>query len=83
VGYFTVDISCIIGVSDDEGSSKFLSFHVVFLDQFPMNKTGIGSTIDEGVFLDAALPLCDLNSIGIVKAYLFGFVARIEKRSPG
>jgi len=54
---FAVDIGRIIGVSDDKGSSKFLGLHVVFLDQFPMNKTGIGTTVDEGVFLDAALPL--------------------------
>jgi len=38
------------------GGSKFLGLHVVFLDQFPMNKTGIGTTVNEGVFLDAALP---------------------------
>ena len=57
VGDFAVDIGCIIGVSDNEGGSKFLGLHVVFLDQFPMNKTGIGTTVDEGVFLDAALPL--------------------------
>jgi len=83
VGYFSVDISRIIGISDDKGGSKFLGLHVVFLDQFPMNKTSIGTTVDEGVFLDRALPLVYLNSIGMVKAYLLGFVARIEKRSPG
>jgi len=48
-----------------------------------MNETSIRTTIDEGVFLDAALPFCDLNSIGMVKAYLLGFVVHIEKRSPG
>jgi len=57
MGYFAVDVGCIIGISDDKGGSKFLGLHVVFLDQFPVNETGIGTTVDEGVFLDAALPL--------------------------
>jgi len=49
-----------------------------------MNKTGIGTTVDEGVFLDAALPLgVDLNSIGIVKAYLLGFVRVLRKDHQG
>jgi len=47
-----------------------------------MNETGIGTTVDKGVFWTLCFPFCDLNSIGIVKAYLLGFVARIEKRSP-
>jgi len=55
-GLFTVDIGCIIGVSDDEGSSSFSVFMLYFLTS-SMNKTGIGTTVDEGVFLDAALPL--------------------------
>jgi len=57
MGYFAVDVGCIIGILDDKGGSKFLGFHVVFFDQSPVNETGIGTTVNEGVFLDAALPL--------------------------
>ena len=57
MGDFAVDIGRIIGISYDERGTKFLGFHVVFFDQFPMDKTGIGTTVNEGMFLDAALPL--------------------------
>ena len=57
VGDFAVDIGHIIGISYDERGTKFLGFHVVFFDEFPVNETGIGTTVDEGMFLDAALPL--------------------------
>jgi len=83
VSDFAIDIGCIIGISYDEGGMKLLGFHVILFNQFPVDETSIGTTVDKGVFLDTVLPLCDLNSIGMVKAYLLGFVVRIEKRSPG
>jgi len=57
VSYFAIDIGCIIGISNDEWRMEFLCLHVVLFDQFPVNKTGIGTTVNEGVFLDAAFPL--------------------------
>jgi len=57
VGDFAVDVSSIIGISYDKRGTKFLGFHVIFFNEFPVDETGIGTTIDEGMFLDAALPL--------------------------
>ena len=57
VGDFAIDIGCIIGISYDERSTKLLGFHVVFFNQFPVDETGIGTTVDEGMFLDTVLPL--------------------------
>ena len=54
---FAVDIGRIIGISYDERSTKFLGFHIVLFNQFPVNETGIGSAVNEGVFLDATFPL--------------------------
>jgi len=39
------------------GVRSFLGFHVVFFNEFPMNETGIGTTVDKAWFLDAVLPL--------------------------
>ena len=45
VSDFAFDIDGIIGISNDEWGSKFFLFHLVAFHQFPMNETGIGSTI--------------------------------------
>jgi len=57
VSDFAVDIGGVIGISYDERSTKLLGLHVIFFDEFPMDETSVGTTVDEGVFLDAALPL--------------------------
>ena len=57
VSYFAIDIGRVIGISNDKRCAKFLCLHVVFFNQFPVNKAGIGTTVDEGMFLDAVLPL--------------------------
>jgi len=36
VGNFTVNIGGVIGISYDERSTEFFSFHVVFFDEFPI-----------------------------------------------
>ena len=56
VGYFAVDIGCIISISNDEWHTEFLCLHVVLFNQFPVNETGIGTAVNEGVFLDATFP---------------------------
>ena len=57
VSYFAIDIGCIIGISNDEQHTEFLCLHDVLFDQFPVNETGIGTAVNEGMFLDAAFPL--------------------------
>ena len=57
VGDFAIDICCVIGILNNEWHMKFFYFHFVLFNQFPVNETGIGTTVNEGVFLDAALPL--------------------------
>jgi len=55
--YFTIDICSIIGISDNERCTKFFCLHIVLLNQLPMDEAGVCTTVDKGVFLDAAFPL--------------------------
>ena len=57
VGDFAVDIGGVISISYDERISEFLGLHVVFFNEFPVDETGVCTTVDEGMFLDATLPL--------------------------
>jgi len=57
VSYFAFDIDRVIGISDDEWSLEFFLFHLVSFDELPMDETGIGSTVNEGVLSDATLSL--------------------------
>ena len=57
VGDFAFDVDRVIGISNDEWSSEFLLFHLILLDEFPMDEAGISSTIDESILCDATLSL--------------------------
>ena len=57
VSDFAFDVDQIIGISNDEGSTEFLLFHLISFDEFPMDEAGIGSTVNESVLCDAMLSL--------------------------
>src|SRR5882724_1753883 len=65
------------------GVRSFSVFMLYFLTSFQWIKLVLAPLSMRACFWTLRFPLCDLNSIGMVKAYLLGFVARIEKRSPG
>ena len=54
---FAFDVDQIIGISNDEWSSKFFFLHLVSFDELPMDKASISSTVDESVLGDATLSL--------------------------
>jgi len=54
---FAIDVCSIIGISDDERCTKFFGLHTILFDQIPVDEAGICTTVDEGMFLDATLPL--------------------------
>jgi len=52
-----MDIDGIISIVDKKGGSKFLFLHVELLNEFPMNKTRVHSTINESMLGNAMLSL--------------------------
>ena len=57
VSDFAINIGGVIGILYDKRGTEFLGFHVVFFDEFPVDETGVSTTVDKGVFLDAVFPL--------------------------
>jgi len=52
-----IDIFGVSSILNDERSVKLLFLYIILLNKFPMDKAGVGPTVNESVLHNATLPL--------------------------